>query len=57
MTKKFLANMKDEILDFCFTSFNLNSCQMPLITTSHVWESSATAIALSVSSELKGESL
>ena len=49
--------MKDEILDFCFTSFNLNSCQMPLITTSHVWESSATAIALSVSSELKGESL
>ena len=27
--KKFLANMKDEILDFSFTYFNLSRCQMP----------------------------
>ena len=48
--------MKDEIPDFSFTSFNLNSSQMPpgtfkrLITTSHVYWFNATAIASSVSS-------
>ena len=28
--KNFLANVRDKILDFSFTSFNLSSCEMPL---------------------------
>ena len=34
--KNSLANMKDRILDFSFTSFNLSRCQIPL-ANSNVW--------------------
>ena len=34
--KNSLANMKDGILDFSFTSFNLSRCQIPL-ANSNVW--------------------